>query len=67
MTQDRKGLKEIAVGGIMLRKSGKYVIVEAEVNGKWKEVIREHEEGSFSHIVEPEGIKKAKPSALLTG
>lgn len=56
--------KTIEVSGIMLRRSGDYAIVEAEVDGKWKEVIREFIDAPFSHIVEPSGIANAKESEL---
>ena len=47
----------ITVSGIQLVRIGDYAIVNVEVDGKWVEVIREHVEGSFSHIVEPSGIR----------
>ena len=47
---------DIPVMGIMLRKEGEYTIVEAEIGGTWIEVIRERSDGSFSHIVEPDGM-----------
>lgn len=56
--------KTIEVSGIMLRRSGDHAIVEAEVDGKWKEVIREYIDAPFSHIVEPAGIADAKESEL---
>jgi hypothetical protein len=54
---ERVGLQSIAVDGIWLRREGEYAVVLAELDGKWVEVIREHVEGPFSHIVEPDGIK----------
>jgi uncharacterized coiled-coil DUF342 family protein len=56
--------KTIEVSGIMLRRSGDYAIVEAEVDGKWREVISEFIDTPFSHIVEPAGILQSKESEL---
>ena len=56
--------KTIEVSGIMLRRSGDYAIVEAEIDGKWREVIREFIDAPFSHIVEHAGIADAKESEL---
>lgn len=56
--------RTIAVSGIMLRRSGDRVIVEAEIDGRWVEVIDELHDSSFSHIVEPAGMK-AKLAALV--
>jgi hypothetical protein len=47
----------IGITGIWLVKSG-VVIVRAEINGNWVDLIKEHEEGPFSHIIEPSGIRK---------
>lgn len=47
----------IAVSGIHLYRLGKHVIVNAEIEGKWVEVIRELHDGQFSHIVEPGGMR----------
>lgn len=43
---------------IWLVAEGDYAIVKIEVNGKWVELIRERLDSSFSHIIEPSGIKK---------
>lgn len=48
----------LEVTGIHLLQLGDYVIVRAEIDGRWVEVIREHHEGSFSHIVEPGGMRR---------
>lgn len=48
------------VTGIMLRTSGNQVIVEAEIDGKWWEVIRDINEGPISHIVEPAGMLRKR-------
>jgi len=47
----------IEVSGIWLVREGEYIIVRAEVNGAWVEVIREYHDGPFSHIVEDNGIR----------
>lgn len=49
----------IAVEGIWLLRDGDKVIVRAEIDGKWIDVIREHHDGMFSHIVEPAGMAHA--------
>ena len=56
--------RTIAISGIMLRRSGDRVIVEAEIDGRWVEVIDEFHDSNFSHIVEPAGMK-AKLAALI--
>jgi hypothetical protein len=48
----------IPVSGVWLRKEGERVIVAVEIEGKWIDVITEREEGPFSHIVEPDGIRE---------
>lgn len=58
--------KTIPVGGIWLRRIGDRVIVAAEINGRWIDVISEHAEGSFSHIVEPSGMLKCEAEGKLT-
>lgn len=54
-------------GAIALRRSGDYAIVEVERDGQWVEVIREHVESNFSHIVEPLGIEGCLTEAGLMG
>ena len=51
----------ITVSGIQLVRIGDYAVVNVELNGKWVEVIREHVEGSFSHIVEPTAYELSSP------
>lgn len=46
----------VPVAGIRLRKDGEYTVVDAEIGGTWVEVIREHSDGEFCHIVEPSGM-----------
>lgn len=41
----------VEITGVHLVKIGPHVIVNIEVDGKWFEIIREHEDGSFSHIL----------------
>jgi hypothetical protein len=43
-------------GAIRLRRKGDYALVEIERKGAFVEVIREHIDGNFCHIVEPVGI-----------
>lgn len=47
----------IEVDGVWLCREGEYAVVKVERNGKWIEIIREHIEGPFSHICEPEGVR----------
>ena len=55
----RVGLHDIAVSGIWIRREADDVVLLAENpdNHQWVEIAREHKDGSFSHIVEPEGIR----------
>ncbi len=53
----------VPVSGIHLVRIGDYVVVKAEIDGKWVEVIREHHDGSFSHIVEPLGMRRRQADA----
>lgn len=48
----------ISITGLMLRRQGDHAIVEVEVEGVWVEIIKEHLDGNFSHIVEPAGIRQ---------
>lgn len=48
--------KETGYGPIKLRRDDDYAIVEVEVGGEWIEVIREHTDSNFYHLVEPTGI-----------
>lgn len=49
----------VIVSGIHLFRTGEHVVVSVEIDGRWVEVIRERNDGSFSHIVEPNGVRKA--------
>jgi len=53
----------VAVTGIWLVRSGGHAVVLAEIDGVWVEVIREGYDGSFSHIVEPGGMRWARDKA----
>lgn len=55
----RIGLQEIAVSGIWMRRIGDFVELLAEnpENHEWMEIAREHFDGPFSHIVEPNGVQ----------
>ncbi len=46
-------------GPIWLRREGDFAVVLVQsVDGKeWVEIIREHVDGAFSHIIEPTGIE----------
>ncbi len=54
----------VPVTGIHLVRIGGHVIVKAEIDGQWVEVIREWHDGSFSHIVEPLGMRRRQADAL---
>lgn len=56
----------VAVTGIHLVKSGAFTLVRAEIDGRWIEVIREHSDGPFSHIVEPGGMRQAARTSQET-
>lgn len=58
-TTPQRMSKMDTITGIHLMRVGDYVIVKAEIDGRWCEVIRERHDGSFSHIVEPSGIREA--------
>jgi hypothetical protein len=51
--------KPVEVTGIHLFRLGSRVIVKAEIDGHWVEVIREVWDANFSHIVEPGGMRHA--------
>ena len=53
----------VPVTGIHLVRLGDYVVVRAEIDGEWIDVIREHHAGSFSHIVEPLGMRRRQADA----
>ena len=53
----------VEVDGIWLRREGDYAVVLIERNGEWIEIIREHFDGSFSHICEPNGVRAKEEGA----
>lgn len=55
----------VPVTGIHLVRIGDYVIVRAEMDGKWVDVIKEHHDGSFSHIVEPLGMRRRQADQAI--
>lgn len=57
--------KPVPVTGIHLVRLGDYVVVRAEIDGEWVDVIREHHDGSFSHIVEPLGMRRRQADAKV--
>lgn len=55
----------VPISGIHLVRLGDYVVVKAEIDGKWVEIIREHHDGSFSHIVEPLGMRRRQADQTI--
>lgn len=49
----------VEVSGVHLFRTGEHVAVSVEIDGRWVEVIRELHDAAFSHIVEPNGIRRA--------
>jgi len=52
---------KIEISGLMVRTLGNRVLVEVEIDGKWSVVIEEKVdsiEGTFSNIIEPDGIRE---------
>ncbi len=47
----------VAVNGIWLRREGDHAVVLVERDGAWLDIIREHIDGPFSHICEPNGVR----------
>lgn len=52
----------VAVDGIWLRREGDDAVVLVERDGRWLEIIREHIDGPFSHICEPNGVREKETS-----
>ncbi len=46
------------ITAIHLVRIGDHVYVKAEIDGRFVTVIKEHADGSFSHIVEEGGMQK---------
>jgi hypothetical protein len=57
----------VSVQGIHLFRNGDHVVVSVEIEGRWVEVIREWHDGAFSHIVEPNGIRRAAEKSVTKG
>jgi hypothetical protein len=53
----------IAITAVWLRRSGDHVVVSVEIDGVWREAIREFHEGPFSHIAEARGADRWQPDA----
>ena len=51
----------VTVQGVWLRREVEHAVVLVERDGRWIEIIREHIDGPFSHIVEPAGIRRLAP------
>ena len=64
-TVPAKDKEPVSVTAIWLKNIGDDVIVEAEIAGKWVEVIRERADGAYSHIVESGGITTAHLKSLF--
>lgn len=56
----------VPVTAVWLRKVGSYVDVLLEIDGEWRLVIQEIDDGNYSHIVEESGIRKAE-LGVITG
>ena len=58
--------RPIEVTGIWLDAHSGRIRVRAEIGGEWRTVIEEENgDGHISHIVEPLGMLRAKPSVEL--
>ncbi len=54
----------IEISGVWLRSEGPVAIVSVEVDGQWVDLVRgTPTEEAISHIVEPEGIRRAASSS----
>lgn len=54
----------ISITGVHLKRIGEHVIVSVEIGGRWVDVIKEHHDSNFSHIVESLGIRRAYGDVL---
>ncbi len=53
----------VEIKGVWLRRAGDHVIVEAWMpDGTYREIIREHLDGPFSHCAHAGAIRKAPPA-----
>src|SRR5690606_17473032 len=64
-TPPAKDKEPVGVTAIWLKNIGEHVIVEAEIGGKWVEIIRERADGAYSHIVESGGIMSSYLKSLF--
>lgn len=64
--ENRPRKAPIGVTAIWLKRLGDKVVVEAEVEGRWVEIISEHHDGSYSHIAESGGIMNAVLRSIPT-
>lgn len=55
----RQQRKSISISSVALHREGGHVFVEVEIDGLWREVIRERHDASFSHVVTASGIRSA--------
>ena len=55
--RDRMALDKIEVSAVWLVKVGNKACVRVEVDGRFVDIIEEHEDGPFSHICEAGGIR----------
>ena len=55
--RQKEAQRKTGYGAIWLRRVGNFAVVEIEKDGEWIEVMREHVDGNFSHIIEPLGIE----------
>lgn len=55
--------QSIEITGVHLKQERRdgytFAVVRVEVGGRWVEIIREMEDGPYSHICEPGGIEAA--------
>jgi hypothetical protein len=51
----------VAISGIWLRREGNFAVMLIERDGRWFEIVREPLDSQFSHIIEPNGIRRIAP------
>jgi hypothetical protein len=54
----------VEITGAWVRRIGDNVEMLIERNGNWYLIATEHVDGAFSHIVEPNGIRKSPEDRL---
>jgi hypothetical protein len=52
-------IETVSVSGVWLRKIGSSVQVLVEVDGEWRLVAEELNDGNYSTIVEPSGVRSS--------